>query len=99
MKKQSAQVKKENIEKMIAEKNKLPKEVKDKINSKVFVNVVFAVVIMVYLGALNLGMGNIPTDNYLTDLKVFGMLILVRNDNCFRNCVQKGKGRPMATWC
>ena len=83
MKKQSVQTKKENIEKMIAEKNKLPKEIREKINTKVFANIVFAVITMVYLGALNLGMENIPTDNYLMDLKVFGMLILVRNNNCF----------------
>jgi len=81
---------KENIEKILAEKIKVPKEIKDKINTKVFVNIVLAVVIMVYLGALSLGMQNIPTENYIMDLKVFGIMLLARNYNIIWICIQKG---------
>ncbi|MCI9365270.1 MAG: hypothetical protein HFJ54_01195 [Clostridia bacterium] len=67
----------EKLEKEIEAKKKLPKEVKEKINSKVFENVVILVIIMVYFVALNLGMNNIPTENYIMDLKVFSIMLLV----------------------
>ncbi len=67
----------ENIEKLIQEKKKIPKNVKDKINARVFENMVFAAIILVYIVALNIGMGNIPTDTYIMDLKVFSILLLV----------------------
>ncbi len=71
---------KDNIEKLskeIEEKKKLPKEVKEKINSKVFENMIIAAIIMIYLVSLNLGMTNIPTDTYRTDLKVFSIILLI----------------------
>ena len=55
----------ENIEKLIQEKKKIPKNVKDKINARVFENMVFAAIILVYIVALNIGMENIPTDTYI----------------------------------
>lgn len=79
MKKENTKAKEniENLSKVIEEKKKIPKAVKEKINSKRFENIIFAVVILIYLGALNLGMQNIPTDNFLMDLKVFGVILLV----------------------
>ena len=71
---------KDNIEKLtkeVEEKKKIPKEVKEKINSKVFENMILAAIIMVYLVSLNFGMTNIPTDTYRTDLKVFSILLLI----------------------
>lgn len=71
---------KENIaklEKVIEEKKSIPKEIKEKISANTFENIIFAVIVFVYLGALNLGMANIPTENYLMDLKVFSILLLV----------------------
>ena len=71
---------KDNIEKLTKEveaKKKIPKEVKEKINSKVFENMIIAAIIMVYLVSLNFGMTNIPTDTYRTDLKVFSILLLI----------------------
>ena len=59
------------------QKKKLPQEVKEKINAKIFENVVILVLIMVYLVSLNLGMNNIPTDNYIMDLKVFSIMLLI----------------------
>lgn len=72
--------KKDNIEKLeqeLEQKKKLPQEVKEKINAKIFENVVILVLIMVYLVSLNLGMNNIPTDNYIMDLKVFSIMLLI----------------------
>ena len=70
---------KDNIEKLgkvLEEKKKIPKVIKEKISSKRFENIIFAVVILFYLMALNLGMSNIPTENYLVDLKVFSVFLL-----------------------
>lgn len=66
----------ENLSKVIENNKKVPKNVKDKINSKKFENIIFAIVILFYLIALNLGMSNIPTENYLVDLKVFSVFLL-----------------------
>lgn len=94
MKKENAKTK-ENIEKLgqvIEEKKKIPKEVKEKISSKIFENVIFAAIILVYLGALNIGMRNIPTENYIMDLKVFGMSLLVLTIVVFELAYKKDKG-------
>ncbi len=72
--------KNENIEmlgKVIEEKKKIPKEVREKINSKVFENMVIAAILMIYLASLNFGMNNIPTENYIMDLKVFSVMTLI----------------------
>ena len=79
MKKEDPQAK-ENIEKLtkvIEGKKKLPKKVKDNIASKAFENLLFFAIITIYLGALNLGIANIPTENYLVDLKVFSIILLI----------------------
>ncbi len=71
---------KDNIEKLTKEvetKKKIPKDVKEKINARVFENMIIAAIIMVYLVSLNFGMTNIPTDTYRTDLKVFSILLLI----------------------
>ncbi len=86
---------KENIqklEKVIEEKKKIPQNIKDKISTKTFENIIFAVIIFVYLGALNLGMKNIPTENYLLDLKVFGISLLVITILVFELAYKKEKG-------
>lgn len=67
----------EKLSKVLEEKKKIPKSIKEKINSKRFENIIFGVVIIVYLFALNLGMSNIPTENYLMDLKVFSVFLLI----------------------
>ncbi len=95
MKKENIDTKKKNIEnlsKVIEEKRKVPKEIKNKINTKRFQNVVIVVILFIYLGALNLGMINIPTENYLMDLKVFSMLLLIGAIILFEVAYRKDKG-------
>lgn len=79
MKKENTNAKEniENLGKVIEEKKKIPQKIKEKINSKRFENIIFAVIILIYFGALNLGMANIPTENYLNDLRVFAISLLV----------------------
>lgn len=81
----------ENLSKEIETKKQIPKEIREKITSKVFENVIFAVIIIVYLSALNLGMNNIPTETYLDDLKVFSILLLVFTIFLFENAYKKDK--------
>ncbi len=86
---------KENIDKLskvIEQKKKIPKEIKDKINAKIFENLLFVAVIIIYLGALNLGMVNIPTENYLFDLKVFGVILLIATIILIEIAYKKDKG-------
>ena len=67
----------ENFEKLIEEKKKIPKNVTEKINSKAFENIAFAAIIIVYLAALYFGMINIPTDVYITILKILSIILLI----------------------
>lgn len=67
----------EQLEKVMAETKKIPKEIKDKINSKAFENIVILAIIIMYLIALNFGMSNIPTDMYIKDLQVFSIMLLI----------------------
>lgn len=79
-----------NIENMV-NKKELPKEEKNKINKRVFENVLIADLIMAFLFLLTLGSLNIETTAFITDLKVFsiGLIILTiilfeysyKNDN------------------
>ena len=84
----------ENIEKLtevIEAKKKVPKKVKDNIISKAFENLLFFAIIAVYLGALNLGITNIPTENYLIDLKVFSIILLILTIILFEMGYKKDK--------
>ncbi len=82
----------ENLSKVIEEKKKVPKEVKNKINTKIFENMAFGAIIFIYLGALNFGMINIPTENYIIDLKVFSIMLLVATIVTFELAYKKDKG-------
>lgn len=85
---------KDNIEKLskvVEENKKIPKKIKEKISSKIFENLIYSAIIIVYLGALNLGISNIPTENYIVDLKVFSAILLIRNNNNIWKSVQKGQ--------
>ena len=85
---------KENIEKLtevIESKKKIPKKVKDNIVAKAFENLLFFANITVYLGSLNLGIANIPTENYLTDLKVFSIILLALTIILFEMGYKKDK--------
>lgn len=65
------------IKKTMQEKQSLPKEESNKINRYLFQNIMVAIAIIVYFIFLNLGKQNIQLNVYVTDLKVFGMCILL----------------------
>lgn len=71
--------KKEIIEKIDNEfkiKQKLPKEEKEKINKRLFRNVLVAIGFVLYFYFINLGAINIKPDVFLTDLKVFSITLV-----------------------
>ena len=81
----------ENLEKVIEEKKKIPKEIKNKINSKVYENLAFIAIILLYLTSLYFGMTNIPTDMYLTDLRFFSIILLITTIIVFEYGYKKDK--------
>lgn len=64
----------EQLEKEIKEKRKLPIEEQNKINRKIFENIIIAVIMMLYFYFINLGFLNIDEKSFQTDLKVFSIL-------------------------
>ncbi len=94
MKKENVKTR-DNIEKLgqvIEEKKKIPKKVKEQISAEIFRNIIFGAIILLYLGALNIGMKNIPTENYIMDLKVFGISLLALTIIVFEIAYKKDKG-------
>lgn len=67
----------QEIKETMKKKQNLPKEEIEKINKYLFQNILVAICIMVYFIFLNLGKMNIEESVYVTDLKVFGMCILL----------------------
>jgi len=85
----------ENLEKVIEEKKKMPKEVKNKIHLKLYENLAILGFIVVYLTSLYFGMTNIPTDMYLTDLRVFSIILMIVTIIVFEYGYKKDKRRNM----
>ncbi len=73
---------KENVEieeavaKEIKKNKKIPREELNKIRTKVFKNIFFAVAVLLYLDFVILGFINIDYSVLITDLKVFGVILL-----------------------
>lgn len=82
----------EKIEKELRTKKKLPKEVEDKINNKVFENILIANIVMIFLYFISLGSLNIETSIFLTDLKVFSIALIVLTIILFEYSYRKQNG-------
>lgn len=76
----------------IEEKKRIPKEELDKIHTRIFKNLVIAIVIMFYFYFINLGYINIQGNILTTDLKVFSMGILVLAIILFEYSYKKDDG-------
>lgn len=90
--KEESSVKIEEIKETIKEKKALPKEEAKKINKVLFRNIVIAGLIIIYFMFLNLGFVNIKDDVFITDLKVFGMCILLLAIALIENSYKKENG-------
>ena len=82
----------EKIDEEIKSNKKLPKEILDKINKRVFQNIALAVIIMLYFCFIILGFNNIERQTFITDLKVFSVAILGIVILLFENGYKKDSG-------
>ena len=85
----------ENIEKMkqnIEENKKLPKEQLDKMNKRVFNNILIAIFIMLYFYFINLGSINIEPQKLELDLKVFSVVTILITVAIFEIAYKKDSG-------
>ena len=85
-------IKIEAIKEALKQKKKLPKEESKKINKVLLKNFIIAGLILIYFIFLNLGFINIKSDVYVTDLKVFGMCILLFAVALIENAYKKENG-------
>lgn len=85
------------IEKTVAQEIKLNKTIpqteQNKINTRIFTEVCFAIVTMLYINFIILGFINIESSVFLTDLKVFSIAILVLSIGIFEYAYKKDSGR------
>lgn len=82
----------EELEKEIANKKYLPKEEENKINKKLFENIMIADVIMAFLYFISLGSLNIETPIFIADLKVFSIGLIVFTIILFEISYKKENG-------
>lgn len=85
----------DNIEKMkknIEESKKLPKEQLDKMNKRVFNNILIAIFVMLYFYFINLGSVNIVPQKLELDLKVFSVITILITIIIFEIAYKKDSG-------
>lgn len=62
---------------IIAEKRKLPEELKDKLNVYTFINLLISIALMAYMSAINIVYLNESINFLMTSIKVFAMLLII----------------------
>lgn len=82
----------EKLEKEIKIKTELPKDVEEKINKKVFENLIISIIVMIFLYFIGLGALNIETNIFLTDLRVFSVAFIVFTIMLFEYSYRKENG-------
>lgn len=82
----------EQLEKQIVNKKKLPQEEENKINKKIFENMIIADVLMAFFYLISLGSLNIETQIFITDLKVFSIGLIILTVILFEISYKKENG-------
>lgn len=82
----------QKMEKEIALKKKLPKEIEDAMNKKVFYNLIIGCIIIVYFIFLNMGFTNIDKNIFIKDTQVFSVTVLVISIILFEKSYKKENG-------
>ena len=75
-KKDKKKIDEKQIEEQIETAKKMPKDEKKKIYKKVFANIILGIVVTLYFIGIGIGFLNIDGPTFITDLKVFSLLIL-----------------------
>lgn len=81
-----------SLEKEIIDKKKLPQEEENKINGKIFENMIIADILMAFFYLISLGSLNIETPIFMTDLKVFSIGLIVLTVILFEISYKKENG-------
>lgn len=82
----------ENLEKEILKNKELPSGELNKINKKVFENIIIADIIMAFLYFVSLGSLNIESLIFITDLKVFSISLVILSIILFEISYKKENG-------
>lgn len=82
----------EELEKEIVNKKKLPQDEENKINKKVFENMIIADILMAFFYLISLGSLNIETPIFMTDLKVFSIGLIILTIILFEISYKKENG-------
>lgn len=83
----------ETIEKEIKKQTIIPKEKMNKIYAKVFENILYAMVILLYFILINIGSTSIRQDIFITDLKVFSITSIIVTICVFEYAYKKESGK------
>lgn len=83
----------QKIKKELENKHKMPENTQQIMNKKIQINILVAITVMLYFYFLNLGFMNIEELSFLTDLKVFSMIILVAAIVLFEMSYKKDEGK------
>ena len=83
----------EIIEEEIKEQTKIPKEKMNKIYLKVFNNIMFAIIILIYFILINMGYNSIMPNVFVTDLKVFSITCIAITICVFEYAYKKDSGK------
>lgn len=76
----------------IEAKKQLPKEESDRINKRIFQNIMVAIGIVIYLYFINLASIHIPKETLVMDLKVFSMIAILVTIIIFEISYKKDSG-------
>lgn len=66
----------EKIQEEIKRQTTISEEKKNKINNRIFKNIIIAIIIVLYFIFINLGFNNIESSKYLKDLQVFSIITI-----------------------
>lgn len=83
----------EIVEEEIREQTKLPKEKMSKIYFKVFKNILFAIIVLIYFIFINMGYSSIMPNVFITDLKVFSITCIIITICTFEYAYKKDSGK------
>lgn len=93
VKKETPTMDEKQISMQIEKAQKMPKDEKKKIYKNVFGNILFGILISVYFISLGWGFVNINTRSFVTDLKVFSVILLGITIILFEYAYNKDSGR------
>ncbi len=83
----------EEIKKEIKNQTTIPKEKKNEIYTKIFENIICAIVILIYFILINIGYKSIKPEIFIIDLKVFSMSLILATICIFEYAYKKESGK------